>query len=406
MTPDDLQAFRDEVVAFLEANARPRTEDRAMARDVTPDRVYLPVVAAQTPEEEAAELVAARDWRRRRYDAGLGWITGPVELGGRGLTVDHERIYDTEESRFSVPDRAPLRTGVNIVVPSLMTYGTDAVRARVPGVMRADEVMCQLFSEPDAGSDLANVQTRAVRDGDDWIVTGQKVWSSGAHYATVGACLVRTNPQASKHRGMSMLLVDMDAPGVETRPIRQMTGGAEFDEVFLDDVRVPGDMLVGEVDGGWAVAMHMLMNERSAIGHELVPGRELTDRLVELAQHEALVDRPDLRLAVADVIMRLRATRLMVDSILGDLEEGQAPGPELALAKLAATDDVMRVAQVVADILGPRLVADTGEWGTFSWTEFALGVHGLRIGGGTDEVLRNGVGEQVLGLPREPRPQT
>ncbi len=404
MTAPSEDDFRAEVVAFLTAHATPRTAGRSLERDVTPDRVSLPVVGAVPPEQERAELAAARAWRRLRFDNGLGWITGPVDLGGRGLPASYERVYDQEEAAFDAPERGYLRTGVNIVAPTIQEFGTRWAHERyLAGIMRADEVVCQLFSEPGAGSDLANVSTRAVRDGDEWVITGQKVWSSGAHYATVGECLARTNPEASKHRGLSMFLVDMDAPGIEIRPIRQMTGGAEFDEVFLDEVRVPVDALVGEVDGGWAVTMHTLMNERSAIGDELVPDRALIDRLVELAQHEGLDQRPDLRLAVADLVMRLRATRAMVDDILAGIGEDEVPGPELALAKLAATDDVMRIADVVSDILGARLVADTGEWGAFSWTEFVLGVHGLRIGGGTDEVLRNGVGEHVLGLPREPR---
>lgn len=404
MTAPSEDDFRAEVLAFLRAHGTPRTEGRALARDVTPDRVSLPVVGAVPPEQEQAELAAARAWRQLRFDNGLGWITGPVELGGRGLPASYERLYDEAEAAYDTPERGYLRTGVNIVGPTIHQFGTPWAHKRfLPGIMRADEVVCQLFSEPGAGSDLANVSTRAVRDGDEWVITGQKVWSSGAHYATVGECLARTNPDASKHRGLSMFLVDMSAPGIEVRSIRQMTGGAEFDEVFLDEVRVPAEALLGEVDGGWAVTMHTLMNERSAIGDELVPDRELIDRLVELAQHERLDQRPDLRLAVADLVMRLRATRAMVDDILAGIGEGEVPGPELALAKLAATDDVMRIADVVQDILGARLIADTGEWGTFSWTEFVLGVHGLRIGGGTDEVLRNGIGEHVLGLPREPR---
>jgi alkylation response protein AidB-like acyl-CoA dehydrogenase len=263
-------------------------------------------------------------------------------------------------------------------------------------------VACQLFSEPVAGSDLAGIQTKALRDGDEWVLSGQKVWTSGAHYADIGEIITRTAAYPdSRHRGLTMFLVDMRAPGVEVRPLRQMTGGASFNEVFLTDVRVPDGMRLGDVDEGWTVALTTLMNERMAIGGGLVgSGLNLAGRLRALARHTGRVDDPVVRQQLADILIRHSVNRYTNLRAMAKLRAGQLPGPELSTLKLAMTSNMQRMSSLLTSLLGPRLTADTGEWGTYAWAAFVLSVPGLRVAGGTDEVLRNIIGERVLGLPK------
>ncbi|HZA88199.1 MAG TPA: acyl-CoA dehydrogenase family protein, partial [Acidimicrobiales bacterium] len=280
------------------------------------------------------------------------------------------------------------------------------IKARyLPALHRADLVACQLFSEPGAGSDLAGLQTRAERDGDEWIVTGQKVWTSGAHYSDIGEVICRTDADLPKHQGLTGFVVDMHAPGVDVRPLRQMTGGASFNEVFFNEVRVPDDHRLGDVNQGWSVALTTLMNERASIGAGSAGGGTgLADatRLAQMLRHFGLADDAVLR----DELMRLytgfRVAKLTNQRALDKIRSGQLPGPEMSIAKLALTQNLTGTGEFVAKVLGPRITADTGEWGTFAWAKLLCGTPGMRIAGGTDEVLRNIVGERVLGLPKEP----
>jgi alkylation response protein AidB-like acyl-CoA dehydrogenase len=201
------------------------------------------------------------------FDAGFGWLSGPEEYGGRALSTEHERAFAEIESHYRFPAQTSFGIGLGMIAPTILAHATPEVRDRyLRAVERGDIVACQLFSEPIAGSDLAGIQTRAVRDGDEWIINGQKVWTSGAQYSDIGEIITRTSPDKPKHRGMTMFLIDMHAPGVEVRPLRQITGGASFNEVFLTDVRVPDTHRLGDVDGGWSVALTTLMNERASIG--------------------------------------------------------------------------------------------------------------------------------------------
>jgi acyl-CoA dehydrogenase len=272
---------------------------------------------------------------------------------------------------------------------------------------RGDIVGCQLFSEPSAGSDLASLQTRAVRDGDEWIINGQKVWTSGAQRADIGEIICRTDPDLPKHRGLTGFVVDMHAPGVEVRPLRQMTGGASFNEVFFTDVRVPDSHRLGDVNGGWTVALTTLMNERAAIGGGGGGGVGLptATRLIELARASGKADDPLIRQQLASVYINDLVSRYTTLRSMAKIAVGQLPGPEMSLAKLSLTANMVRTYEVVSSILGPALVADTGAWGTYAWTQFLLGVPGMRVAGGTDEVLHNIIGERVLGLPKEPSPK-
>jgi alkylation response protein AidB-like acyl-CoA dehydrogenase len=271
---------------------------------------------------------------------------------------------------------------------------------------RGDIVGCQLFSEPSSGSDLASLQTRAVRDGDEWIINGQKVWTSGAQVSDIGEIICRTDPGLEKHRGLTGFVVDMHAPGVEVRPLRQMTGGSTFNEVFFTDVRVPDSHRLGDVNGGWTVALTTLMNERAAIGGGGGGvGVPPTTRLIEMAREVGRAGDPLVRQQIATIYVNEHVARYNNLRAMAKIAVGQLPGPEMSLAKLSLTANMVRTYEVVSTLLGPALVADTGAWGTYAWSEFLLGVPGMRIAGGTDEILRNIIGERVLGLPKDPSPK-
>jgi len=396
------EAFSEEVVSFLEANARPRGEEKFVWGEGS-DRVSL--FDEKSAEAERRQLEDAKSFRAKRYDAGLGWISGPPEYGGRGLPSTFDRLYATLESRYEVPNQSFFGIGLGMVAPTILAHATEDVRQRyLPAMYRGDLVGCQLFSEPGAGSDLASLQSRAVRDGEEWLISGQKVWTSGAQYSDLGEIICRTDPDQPKHKGLTGFVVDMHAPGVEIRPLRQMTGGASFNEVFFTDVRVPDDHRLGDVNQGWTVALTTLMNERAAIGAGGAGGSGMvsTARLTELLRHYASASDPILRQQLVDLHVKLTVARLTNQRALDKIKAGQAPGPELTTAKLALTQNMTAAADFVAAVLGPRLTADTGEWGSFAWNQFVLGTPGMRIAGGSDEVLRNIISERVLGLPKEP----
>ncbi|MGH9037215.1 MAG: acyl-CoA dehydrogenase family protein, partial [Acidimicrobiia bacterium] len=289
-----------------------------------------------------------------------------------------------------------------------LTHGTETTRkAYLAALHRGDVIGCQLFSEPGAGSDLASVSTRAVRDGDEWAVDGQKVWTSGAHYSDIGLLLTRTAPEP-RHRNLTAFVVDMRAPGVEVRPLRQMTGGAAFNEVFLSRVRIPDDHRLGEVDAGWSVAITTLMHERKSVGGGGGGGAGILSmaRLVATARHAGLDRDPVTRQELASVYTGLAVFRYSNLRAEARLRAGLAPGPEGSTGKLAHTRNLAAVAALMTRLLGPALAADSGQWGTWAWSEFVLGVPGMRLGGGTDEIQRNILAERVLGLPKEPRPDS
>ena len=398
-----LDEFRAEASAFLAAHAEPRRE-RSLTWGEGSDEVSL--FPELSPEEEATLVKAAKEWRAKVYDAGFGWISGPPEYGGRGLPREYERAWQSLESGYDTPSQGPFGIGLGMIAPTIAAHATEAVKQRyLPAMYRGDVIACQLFSEPAAGSDLAGIQTRAMRDGDEWVLNGQKVWTSGAQYSDIGEIITRTSTDPdSRHRGLTMFVVDMHAPGVEVRPLRQMTGGASFNEVFFTDVRVPAEFLLGEADQGWTVALTTLMNERMAIGGgSIAPGQGVSQRLTQLARHLDRAGDPGVRQALADIYINSSVARFTTMRAMAKLRAGQLPGPEASTLKLALTNNLQRISAAVSTILGPRLIADTGEWDTYAWADMLLGVPGLRVAGGTDEVMRNIVGERVLGLPKEPR---
>lgn len=398
----DLDTFRVALSDFV-GDHHQRAESASSSSDA---RVALPIVAgpAGTDEEHTAAVAASCEWQRRLFDAGYGWVTGPVELGGAGLSPAHLEVLRDVMSEFDVPDDTLVRTGTQVLGPSILHHGTDHLRTHhLPAIHRGDELVCQLFSEPDAGSDLANIKTLARRDGEVWVLEGQKVWSSGALDAATGLCVARTQLGSERHRGLTAFLIPMDAPGVEVRRIRQMTGGAEFCEVFLTGVTVDDDHIVGEVDGGWAIVIDALMNERSSIGNELLPDESVMERLLDLVR--AVGPDRGLDVLAADVFGRLTIAKWLERRIAEPYGAGDTPGPEFALTKLALTEVVAGMCELASRVLGVALVADGDRPEGAAWAEFVLGAPGLKIGGGTDEVLKNNVAERILGLPREPTPQ-
>ncbi len=397
-------AFEAEARGFLEGHAT-RRSDEAFVWGEGSDSVGL--FPERTPAQEAADLAAARAWAQTVFDAGFGWISGPPAYGGRGLPREYQRIYNTVAADFRTPSMAAYGIGLGMVAPTILAHATEEVKtAYLRAMYRGDIVACQLFSEPGSGSDLASLQTRAVRDGDEWIVNGQKVWTSGAQFSDIGEIICRTDPDVPKHRGLTGFVVDMHASGVEVRPLRQMTGGASFNEVFFTDVRIPDSHRLGEINGGWTVALTTLMNERAAIGGGGGGvGLPTSTRLVELARAMGRSSDPLIRQQLAEVIVNEQVARYTNLRAVAKLAVGQLPGPEMSLAKLSLTANMARTCELLASVLGPALIADTGAWGTYAWSEYLLGVPGMRIAGGSDEVLRNILGERVLGLPKEPAPR-
>ncbi|WP_435174155.1 acyl-CoA dehydrogenase family protein [Gordonia hongkongensis] len=357
----------------------------------------------RTHDEERALIDAARAWQARRVDAGFGAITWGPDWGGPGLTAGHERVYVNLERGYQAPDRHEnVLVTVELVAPTLHALGTDEQRERfVRPFLRADELCCQLFSEPGAGSDLAGLSTKAVRSGDTWRINGQKVWSSGAQFSEWGLLIARSDRSAPKHKGMTAFMVPMDTPGVEVRPIRQMSGGSTFNEVFLSDVELPDSLRVGAEGDGWKVALTTLGFERNSSAGIVSAGGNSVD-LARLVDRLGLSDDPLARQRLGDAAIYERAAALMVARYAERERAGAVPGVEGSIGKLVWTQNLKRVGDAAASFLGDRIVADTGEPDTFAWSEHLLGAPGYRIAGGSDEIQRNIIGERGLGLPREP----
>ena len=399
------EAFEKEALDFLQSNAEPRVEITRQWGEGS-DKVSL--FPERTPEEDQADLEAAKSWSIRRFDAGFGWITGPEQYGGRNLPRSYQRIYDHLESGFNIPSQAVFGIGLGMIAPTILAHATEEVRDKyLRKLYRGDIVACQLFSEPSSGSDLASLQSKAIKDGDEWVINGQKVWTSGAHLSDIGEIICRTDPNVEKHRGLTGFIVDMHAPGVEVRPLRQMTGGASFNEVFFTDVRIPDSHRLGDVNGGWTVALTTLMNERAAIGGGgggSGLGSLGTWRLMELVKQMGKSSDPLIRQDLAQVIINLKIASYTNIRAMSKLAANQLPGPEMSIAKLSLTQNFTRICNLLSEVLGMKITADNGQWGAYAWSEFLLSVPGMRIAGGTDEVMHNIVGERVVGLPKEPKP--
>jgi alkylation response protein AidB-like acyl-CoA dehydrogenase len=366
-------------------------------------RSWLDEHRAQAPPrsgspEDTAYIAARRAWQRELAQAGLAGVTWPAEYGGQGMGPIEQVTANQEISRAGVPGILDV-IGVGMLGSCLIVHGTDEQKSRYLGpLLYGDEVWCQMFSEPAAGSDLAAIQTRARKTDSGWSLTGQKVWTTNAQFASYGMVLARTDADVAKHKGLTMFIVPMDAPGVTVRGLRQISGEAEFNEVFLDDVEVADDAVVGGVGNGWGTALTVLMFERLTIGF----GSESfgsPERLAEtIAGDPAARADAEVRERLGHVITELTAVRFNGYRALTLLARGQIPGPEAGLAKVTMVNAAITATDLAADIIGlEALDADT------QWSYLISFLPGLKSAGGTEQILRNTIGERVLGLPSEPR---
>ncbi|HEY8218144.1 MAG TPA: acyl-CoA dehydrogenase family protein [Acidimicrobiia bacterium] len=392
----ELAAFRAEAVAWLEASSSRRT------RDVNEFKRRMSATA-QSQEGELEHVGRCKAWQRKLFDAGYAGINVPTEYGGQGRSSTEARVFQQEMARYEI-DTGVFSVGLAMVIPTILTHGTEEQKLRhIPALLKGEAVWCQLFSEPGAGSDLAGLTTRAVRDGEEWVVDGQKVWNSFAHVADWGILLARTDWDVPKHRGITYFLVDMTTPGVEARPLRQITGVAHFNETFLDGVRIPADCVLGEVNGGWGVAQTTLMAERMLIGGGGM-GLGWRDYLA-LAKHHGRTDDPLVRQRLAELYTRFEILKWLGERARAAAKSGNPTGPESSVAKLAISDHVAKNGDLVLALEGAHgmlYAEDAFEHGF--WQQMFLGQWGIRIGGGTEQVQRNILGERVLGLPPEARP--
>jgi alkylation response protein AidB-like acyl-CoA dehydrogenase len=350
--------------------------------------------------EPAADEDAHYAWRRdfQRQLAADGWaaVHWPVEYGGRGATLTQSAIFFEELGRSGAPMMANV-LGLLLAGPTIMTYGTPEQKDRyLHPILTAEEIWCQGFSEPDAGSDLASLKTRAVRDGSDWVITGQKVWTSGAQYSKWCMLVARTDSEVPKHKGLTYFLMDMEQEGVQVRPLRQITGESEFNELFIDGARIPEENVLGGEGNGWRVALTTLMNERAGLAFFLqVRMRQLLDRLIEEAVARDLLDDPVVANRLGDLHLRAEVLRLTAYRGLTAIQKYGQPGPEGSLTKWMWSETNQMLTQFAADLLGPDALVAGGRW-----SYELLRARGNSIEGGTTEVLKNIVAERVLGLPK------
>ena len=397
--PIDLDAYAARCRAWLADRWPPKPDPGRWGEG--PDDVS--VFHALSHDEELALIRRGMAWQAWKYAAGYGAIPWPQSYGGAGLTDEHARVFRTEEAAFDVPaGHEVLRITINLVAPTIHAVGSDEQRDRfVRRFLGCDELSCQLFSEPGAGSDLAGLATRARPDGARWILTGTKVWASGAQFADWGVLIARTDPDVPKHGGLTAFLLPMDAEGLDVRPIRQMTGGSSFNEVFLTDVAVADSLRLGDVGAGWKVALTMLSFERAQSGSKTGVGGSW-EQLRALATWLGATADPAVRQRLMRVYSHERLRELTRQRGEANRRRGGPPGPEGSLGKLLWTQGLTGIAEAAALLLGPRLVADTGEWGTYAWAQHVLGAPGYRIAGGSDEIQRTIIAERTLGLPGEP----
>ncbi len=386
-------AFRTEVKAFLDANAKKKSEAAPATR-----RRYI---------MGQEELERAKEWQLKKAAAGFARITWPKRWGGRDGTAIQQVIYNEEESKYLVPGGV-FAIGLGMCIPTMMAYCDAAVLERyVPPALKGEEIWCQLFSEPAGGSDLAGLRTKAERDGDGWVINGQKIWTSGAHYSDYGILITRTDPTAKKHAGLTMFFLSMKSPGVEVRPIKQISGTSNFNEVFFTDVRIPDSQRVGKVGEGWKVSLTTLMNERLAVGD--APGPDAED-LLDLVRSLDAEDGPAIqdqavRERLADWYVKAQGLKYTKFRTMTALSRGQTPGPEASITKLVSATKLQEIGSFGMDLLGMAgIISDPDLAPMQAWFQEALmSAPGLRIAGGSDEILRNIIAERVLGLPGDIR---
>jgi len=377
--------FRAEARAFLEQHLELKSANKiASARD------------------RKNMMARAKDWQKKKAKNGFAKISWPPELGGRNGTPMQQVIWNQEESKFDAPT-GPFTIGLGMCIPTVIAFASEENKSRyTEPAINGEEIWCQLFSEPSAGSDVAGLKTKAVKDGDEWVINGQKVWTSGAHYSDYGILLVRTDPKVPKHKGLTMFIVDMKQKGVEVRPIHQASGGSEFNEVYFTDVRIPDADRLGDVGQGWKVALVTLMNERLAVGGS--PGPDWGE-IMNYARDLGTLSDSAFRAKLADWYVAAQGYKLTKFRTQTALSKGETPGPENSIGKIITANhlqDICNSAIEMQDHYGiindeDKAASDAIFQSSFMWAP------GLRIAGGTDEILKNVIAERVLGLPGDVR---
>jgi alkylation response protein AidB-like acyl-CoA dehydrogenase len=386
--------YRAQVRAWLESNAPKGAKGASLG------------------DEDDSQLDAAKAWQAKKAAAGYAQIRWPKEWGGGGGTTIQSVIFGQEESRAGVSLGGPFAIGLGMCLPTVMATADDETKARFVGpAVRGEEIWCQLFSEPAGGSDVAAIRTRAIKDGDEWVINGQKIWTSGAHYADYGILLVRTDPDAVKHKGLTMFWIDMKSPGIECKSIHQMSGARGFNEVFFTDVRVKDSQRLGALNDGWKVSIVTLMNERASVsgsggspGGGAMSALRLAQKITDEDGEPMAKDRA-IREKIADWYVKSEGLRFTGLRSLTALSRGQTPGPEASVSKLVQAagaqdiaNDMMELQDQFGIIMDEELAAGNGQF-----QGMVMGAPGMRIAGGTDEILRNIIAERVLGMPGDIR---
>jgi alkylation response protein AidB-like acyl-CoA dehydrogenase len=361
---------------------------------------------AEPESEDRMDVSQAKAYQASLFDAGLAGLTWPERYGGQGLPGRYQTLFNNIAAQYDLPT-GPFAIGFGMCMPTVLEHGTDEQKQRfVRPALQGAEIWCQLFSEPSSGSDLASLRSSVVRDGDEWVLNGQKVWTSGAHYSQYAILLARSDPDQPKHRGLSMFILDMNAPGVTVRPLRQMTGGANFNEVFFDDVRIPADRILGDPGDGWRCAITVLMNERVSVAGS---SAEKTSRLAPISTHlkiarsRGITSNPVVRQDLMDLVVRFWAADLLGVRQQQALKPGQVPGPDGSLNKLGGAILSKRSAAVATRLAGPAGAAwDDADGDEHDAAQMLLSAPASTIAGGSNQVMRNILGERVLGLAKEP----
>ena len=388
--------FRSEVRAFIDEHA-PRYLDEYLEKSGF----------GNTNTGDYDTLEEAKKWQKTKADNGWACMLWPTEYGGRGATPIQNVIWSQEEGIYSRLSGTFI-IGQGMCAPTLMAYANEEHKARyLPKLASGEEVWCQLFSEPHGGSDLAGLRTRAEKDGDEWVINGQKIWTSGAQHSDYGILITRTDPTVAKHKGLTMFFLDMKSPGVRVVPIKQANGNSEFNEVYFDDVRIPDHQRLGEVGEGWRVSITTLMNERMAIGGGISTG---FPEIHDLAQTISLNGRPaiedsNVKSKLADWYVKASGLKNNASRMITAISKGEMPGPENSIGKLVAGNMMQDIAKFALDLQGQggRLVEPQVAEGAARFQAMLLRSPAVRIEGGTDQILRNIIGERVLGLPEDMR---
>ncbi len=389
-------AFRQEVRGWIAENAPTYLEENLASSGF-----------GSTGTGDHDPLLEAKKWQKKKSDAGWACIQWPLEYGGRSATPIQSVIWNQEEGVYGKLSGTFI-IGQGMCGPTVMAYASEELKQRyLPKLSSGEEVWCQLFSEPASGSDLAGLRTKAEKDGDDWVINGQKIWTSGAHYSDYGILITRTDPEVPKHQGLTMFILDMKAEGIDIRPIKQANGDSGFNEVYFENVRITDDHRLGAVGGGWQVSLTTLMNERLAIGGGISTGYPEMKELLEslpLGSGKA-IDNPAVRSKLADWHCKAAGLRNTASRAISALSKGETPGPENSIGKLVAGGMMQDIAKFAVDLqgLGGAMIDVEVAEGAARFQAMLMRSPAVRIEGGTDQILRNIIAERVLGLPADMR---